>query len=742
MSIDLSQFHQVFFEESFEGLDIMESELLDLSPDSVDAETVNTIFRAAHSIKGGAGTFGFMSVSEFTHVVETLLDEIRSGKRALIQTHVDLFLQSVDCLRAILTSLKDKEEPEPGRSAELKTEFEAILAAQPGQLVETEVQDDDGVTPDGHGVAEVLGWRVHFVPARDMLQTGNEPFRMFRELAALVPEGQFSVLADTRAIPEFTAMNPELCYLRWTLTLAGAVAREDIETVFEWIADDCQIDYQPLAECALADDTVEVEHSDGVQDSPPNLSPNGIQADTHHNTRHNEATGTATAVTVTDMATIADLTVVSNAVAAAVTLPTGAADKPAPVKATKTSKTAKSTDPSSIRVSIDKVDSLINMVGELVITQSMLGQLGQDFDMSRLARLQEGLSQLEQNTRELQESVMKIRMMPISFVFSRFPRLVRDLGNQLGKKVNLVMLGENTELDKTVMEKIGDPLVHLVRNSLDHGLEVTAKRLEAGKNEDGTITLNAFHQGGNIVIEVRDDGAGLNEDRILQKAKERGLVAANAELTPEEIHQLIFLPGFSTADIVSDISGRGVGMDVVRRNINELNGTIDVKSQQGKGSTFVIRLPLTLAILDGQLVAVCKQTYIFPLVSIVESIQLQKQTLNNITGSQPVMKLRDEYIPIIRLDQVFNLRPPGEYPDEAMLVVVEGDNEKIGIVVDDLLGQQQVVIKSLEQNYQKVGGVSGATILGDGTVALIIDISGVGKKMDGRTSTSGAEAAA
>ncbi len=742
MSIDLSQFHQVFFEESFEGLDIMESELLDLSPDSVDAETVNTIFRAAHSIKGGAGTFGFMSVSEFTHVVETLLDEIRSGKRALIQTHVDLFLQSVDCLRAILTSLKDKEAPEPGRSAELKTEFEAILAAQPDQVVETEVKDDDVVTPDGHGVAGVSGWRVHFVPARDMLQTGNEPFRMFRELAALVPEGQFTVVADSQAIPEFTAMNPELCYLRWTLTLAGAVAREDIETVFEWVADDCQIDYQPLVECALTDDTVEVEHSDGVQDSPPNLSPNGIQADTHHNSRHNEATGTATAVTVTDMATTADLTVVSNAVAAAVTLPTGAADKPAPVKATKTSKTAKSTDQSSIRVSIDKVDSLINMVGELVITQSMLGQLGQDFDMNRLARLQEGLSQLEQNTRELQESVMKIRMMPISFVFSRFPRLVRDLGNQLGKKVNLVMLGENTELDKTVMEKIGDPLVHLVRNSLDHGLEVTAKRLEAGKNEGGTITLNAFHQGGNIVIEVRDDGAGLDEDRILQKAKERGLVAANAELTAEEIHQLIFLPGFSTADIVSDISGRGVGMDVVRRNINELNGTIDVKSQQGKGSTFVIRLPLTLAILDGQLVEVCKQTYIFPLVSIVESIQLQKQTLNNITGSQPVMKLRDEYIPIICLDQVFNLRPPGEYPDEAMLVVVEGDNEKIGIVVDDLLGQQQVVIKSLEQNYQKVGGVSGATILGDGTVALIIDISGVGKKMDGRTSTSGAEAAA
>ena len=381
-------------------------------------------------------------------------------------------------------------------------------------------------------------------------------------------------------------------------------------------------------------------------------------------------------------------------------------------------------------MSIDKVDSLINMVGELVITQSMLGQLGQDFDMSRLARLQEGLTQLEQNTRELQESVMKIRMMPISFAFSRFPRLVRDLGGQLGKQVNLVMLGENTELDKTVMEKIGDPLVHLVRNSLDHGLETTEQRLAAGKPGEGTITLNAYHQGGNIVIEVKDDGAGLNEERILNKARQKDLVPETQELSSEEIHQLIFLPGFSTADVVSDISGRGVGMDVVRRNIAELNGSIEVKSKRGKGSTFIIRLPLTLAILDGQLVKVKDETYIFPLVSIVESIQLQKRSLNHVTGSQYVMKLRDEYIPIVRLDELFNLRASDDEFENPMLVVVEGDNEKVGIVVDDLLGQQQVVIKSLEQNYKRVTGISGATILGDGTVALIIDVSDVGKNLD------------
>jgi len=350
--------------------------------------------------------------------------------------------------------------------------------------------------------------------------------------------------------------------------------------------------------------------------------------------------------------------------------------------------------------------------------------------MSRLAKLQEGLSQLEQNTRELQESVMKIRMMPISFAFSRFPRLVRDLGNQLSKKVNLVTLGENTELDKTVMEKIGDPLVHLVRNSLDHGLETTEQRIANGKSEEGTITLNAFHQGGNIVIEVADDGAGLNEQRILDKAEQKGLVPESQVLTPEEIHQLIFLPGFSTADVVSDISGRGVGMDVVRRNISALNGTIEVRSQRGIGSTFIIRLPLTLAILDGQLVKVCDETYIFPLVSIVESIQVNRRSLSHITGSQYVMQLRDEYIPILRLDGIFGLRKDEPEPEELMLVVVEGDNEKIGVVVDDLMGQQQVVIKSLEQNYEKVLGVSGATILGDGTVALIIDISGLGKTLD------------
>lgn len=717
MSIDLSQFHQVFFEESFEGLDVMESELLALSPESVDAETVNTIFRAAHSIKGGAGTFGFMQVSEFTHQLETLLDEIRAGQRALEKSHVDLFLQSVDCLRAMLTSLKDHEAPDMTRAEELKKQFIAILKGEVACA-----SSDQPSVPETPVDAGPEGWVVHFIPSSDLLQTGNEPFRMFRELQSLLDDkSQLQIEVDSSHLPEFGSLHPEECYLHWTLTVTGAINKADIETVFEWVVDECDITYSRLGEVTNADADSDENPASAAEPSAEPATEAVATPATADATKPEE---TALAAAAAPMAAqIINIPIPDNTPA------------PAP-------KPAKSADQSSIRVSIDKVDSLINMVGELVITQSMLGQLGQDFDMSRLARLQEGLSQLEQNTRELQESVMKIRMMPISFAFSRFPRLVRDLGAQLGKKVNLVMQGENTELDKTVMEKIGDPLVHLVRNSLDHGLETTEKRIAAGKNETGTITLNAFHQGGNIVIEVRDDGAGLNEDKILQKARDRGLVAQHQELSSEEIHQLIFLPGFSTADVVSDISGRGVGMDVVRRNISELNGTIEVKSNRGTGSTFVIRLPLTLAILDGQLVRVRDQTYIFPLVSIVESIQLQKQTLNNITGSQPVMKLREEYIPIVRLDQIFHLRHRNENVDDAMLVVVEGDNEKIGIVVDDLLGQQQVVIKSLEANYQKVPGVSGATILGDGTVALIIDISGIGKKIEHRGAQPGKEQAA
>jgi two-component system, chemotaxis family, sensor kinase CheA len=380
---------------------------------------------------------------------------------------------------------------------------------------------------------------------------------------------------------------------------------------------------------------------------------------------------------------------------------------------------------SSIRVSIEKIDQLINMVGELVITQSMLGQIGQNFSLENLASLQKGLGQLERNTRELQESVMQIRMLPISFTFSRFPRMVRDLAKRLGKQIDLVLKGENTELDKTVMEKIGDPLVHLVRNSLDHGIELPDIRQSCGKPATGTITLNAYHQGGSVIIEIIDDGAGLNRSRITEKARENGLIGADTVLSDDEVCEMIFKPGFSTATEVSDVSGRGVGMDVVKRNIQELNGTVEVHTRPGQGSTFTIRLPLTLAILDGQLVRVGTETYVFPLVSIVESMQANEKLINKVAGGCDVFRLRNEYVPIVDLASVFSGAAGYSHINEALLVVVECDNQKIGIIVDELLAQQQVVIKSLETNFRRVEGISGATILGDGTVALIADVGGI-----------------
>ena len=383
---------------------------------------------------------------------------------------------------------------------------------------------------------------------------------------------------------------------------------------------------------------------------------------------------------------------------------------------------------SSIRVGIDKVDSLINLVGELVITQSMLGQMGSASDSineENIGHLREGLVQLEQNTRELQDSVMRIRMLPISFTFNRLPRMVRDISLQLGKQVQLELSGENTELDKTVMEKISDPMVHLIRNALDHGIEMPEVRKAAGKPELGTIALNAFHQGGSIVIEMTDDGGGIDTERLLAKARGNGLIGESELLTQDQKLELLFAPGLSTSEQVSDLSGRGVGMDVVRRNIQELNGSVEVSTEIGKGSTFRIRLPLTLAILDGQLVTVADQTYIFPLVSISESLQIDGAKVNNLAGGSDVYSLREEYIPILRLDRLFGLRQGEAVLDGSLLVVIESEGQKIGVVVDELLAQQQVVIKSLEDNYIRVLGVSGATILGDGNVAMIIDAVGL-----------------
>jgi len=649
MSIDISQFLDTFYEESFEGLDVMESELLNLDVGEADVEVVNTIFRAAHSIKGGSGTFGLNAVADYTHVMETLLDEMRAGQREVTQHAVDVLLRSVDVLRSMLLSLKDNEDLDNEMIASTHKELEVLLKGEASSdtAATTSSSDSTAIAVEG----KVLSWTIIFVPNEEMLQTGNDPVRIIRELDSL---GDISVEVNVDKLPELETLDPEQSYLSWTIKVSGDVAENDINECFEWVDDECEL-------------SIVAEREEG--------------GDRRVGDR----------------------------------------------RAKSKSGAKKATESSSIRVNIDKVDDLINMVGELVITQSMLSQIGgvEEFDSVSLERLNDGLVQLEQHTRELQESVMRIRMMPISFAFQRFPRLVHDLSSTLDKKIELVLNGETTELDKTVMEKIGDPLVHLVRNSLDHGIEIPQARLDAGKSETGTIELNAFHQGGNIVIEIRDDGAGLNHERILAKAIESGVVNKEDKLSHDQINDLIFAPGFSTAEVVTDVSGRGVGMDVVRRNIRELGGTVEVKSEAGVGSIFTIRLPLTLAILDGQLIRVGTETYIAPLISIIESLQIDPEMINSVTGSADVYKLRDDYIPIVRLHDVFGISPEKIGIKEGLLVVVENEGKKIGMFVDELLGQQQVVIKSLETNLKQIDGLSGATILGNGTVALILDINGV-----------------
>ena len=658
MSVDLEQFHQVFFEESFEGLDIMETGLMELDLGAANSEDINTIFRAAHSIKGGSGTFGFQGIADFTHVMETLLDEMRDGRRQVTREAVDSLLKSVDILRMMMNCEQDKSDPDTDTIKQQLTELEAILGASSG--------GGDVVTEStaSSGESASAGWNIVFEPDANMMLTGNDPLRIIRELAEL---GEIDVNTHQEKLPALSELEPENCYLSWDITLHGDIAESVIKDIFLWVEDECKLTLTPIK---------------------------------------NESAQPAAEEAKTE--------VIQPVKAAAAKAAAG------------DSKKAAAAGGSSIRVSIDKIDDLINMVGELVITQSMLSLLGEDFTMENLEKLQDGLGQLERHTREMQESVMMIRMLPISFSFSRFPRLVRDMSTQMGKKIDLVMSGENTEIDKTLIEKIGDPLVHLVRNSLDHGIEMPADRVAAGKDETGTINLNAYHKGGNIVIEITDDGKGIDPDAVLNKALEKGLVPAGANLSSQQINDLIFQAGFSTAKEITDVSGRGVGMDVVRKNITSLGGAVEIQSEYGKGSTFTIRLPLTLAILDGQTVIVGDEIYIIPLVSIVESIQISSDMINKVAGKGETFKLRDEYIPIVRLSSVFGIEnAKAKELEDGLLVVVEADRKPCGLFIDDLLGQQQVVIKSLEQNYHRVDGVSGATILGDGSVALILDIPGL-----------------
>jgi two-component system chemotaxis sensor kinase CheA len=671
MTIDLTQFHEAFYEESFEALDSMEAALLELDIGAPDKELINTIFRVAHSIKGGSATFGFSDIASFTHSLETLLDELRSGGMQVTVTMSDLLLKSVDVMRAMLRSVQQKRPIDAQRVSDLQFDIELMIVQKPA-APPPPAASAPGATPE----ATARRWEITFRPFPELFARGNDPLRMLRELAEL---GQLESIADASALPAFDALDPQSCYLAWNLVLTGDIEESTIRQVFEWAEGDCELQIRlanaPRVDAASAPAAAHAPAQAVVSAAQPKLE----------------------AVPRSE----------------------------SPVE--------KVADSGSIRVSVEKVDELMNTVGELVITQAMLSQLGSKLEGPTAEKLRAGLAQLERNMRELQESVMRVRMLPINVVFSRFPRMVRDLAQRLGKQIELKLTGEQTELDKTVLEKIGDPLVHLVRNSIDHGIESPEKRTAAGKSAAGTVYLDACHRGGNIAVEVSDDGGGLDKSRILAKAKDRGLVGANDVLTDEQIYELIFLPGFSTAEKTTDVSGRGVGMDVVRRNIKELGGKIELRSELGKGSKTIITLPLTLAIVDGQSVSVGGETYIVPLISIVESLRLKAQDVSRLSGRGEVFAFRGLYLPIVRLYELFGVEPRTKALDEGLIVVAEGEgHQRIGLFVDDLLGQQQVVIKSLQANYGHVEGVSGATILGDGSVALILDIPGLIRAMSMR----------
>ncbi|MDD2740824.1 MAG: chemotaxis protein CheW [Rhodocyclaceae bacterium] len=800
MAIDMTQFYQVFFEESAEHLAAMESLLLDLDINHPDSEQLNAIFRAAHSIKGSAGTFGFNDLAETTHILENLLDRIRKQELELRADMVDAFLEcgdrlremleghqgrgtadpaAVDAICARLRQLSSGDAPAAAAHLAVPAHVAAsVVLAAPAQPEGDEIAvrlpvADSGkrvydiqfvptqVSAKGEGVANLLDelrsmgvldivlqpsaddpsgfWELRLTTdvAKDVFSdqidfvSDNGAWRIAEDTAVAVDgTTAFGFFDDSPGVPDsvrgygfFEQLGGELA-----AAVSEAAAIDDSYGFFEPLPSEllAALEAVPMAEEGdgygfFAPLPEVAEHSE-VAATPTPPSGDGEEGD-----------GFGFFAPLPPIVAEAPAIKLAPAVAAPLAAPVAApvaavAREPSalPARAAKPAVTAAAaaSGDSSIRVSIEKVDQLINLVGELVITQAMLLQTAGQMQEQAPERLTVGLAQLERNTRDLQESVMSIRMMQISFVFSRFPRVVRDLSSKLGKQVELKTSGETTELDKSLIERITDPLTHLIRNSLDHGIELPEKRVAAGKSPVGTITLKAYHQGGNIVIEVGDDGAGLPRQKILDKAREKGL-AVSDQMTDQEVFHLIFEAGFSTADEVTDVSGRGVGMDVVRRNIQAMGGRVEIDSMLGVGTRMTVRLPLTLAILDGMSVAVGDQTYILPLSYVIESVQPEPGDIKTLSNQGRVIQVRGEYLPVLVLTELFGIKSKWRNFTQGIMIVIDADGTKAALCVDALVGQHQVVIKSLEANYRRVMGVSGATIMGDGHVALILDVSAI-----------------
>ncbi len=695
MQIDLNRFRAAFYEEAGEHLENMEAGLLALETSGGDSEVLNTIFRAAHSIKGASSTFGMDEVARFTHVLENLLDRMREGEILPTIDLCELLLKSTDVLSGLIQAEKNNIAPPPQVEETFRAlqQYSSVSAATQTKPIVS------AVATNSAGQA----YEIRFQPSASFFHSGQNPLFLIDELRQL--STAFEVKADVSRIPSLSQMDAEICYISWNIRLSTTSPESALRDVFMFVDEEStptiertlkSTEPSPIAvlntETKAADVSAAVEAKSGGTTASP-----------------------ATAVVAQVPEPTAELIATERR---------SGDDRRVEKKAsgTTTPGTQASTSSETVRVDRERLDKMINQIGELVIGTSMVEQDWSRFhpDMESAA-----LVQLGKIVRDLQEMSLSLRMVPIAASFQKMTRIVRDLSHRLGKQIHLETEGEDTELDKTVVDQIGDPLLHMVRNSVDHGIETPEERIAAGKSPEGTICLKAYHQGGNFIIEIQDDGKGLDRDRILRKAIERGIVSESDNLSDEDIYGLIFAAGFSTAEQVTDVSGRGVGMDVVRRNVEALQGSISIRSQMGKGCRMIVRLPLTLAILDGLLVRVSSDSYVVPLLSVVESIKPNSTDVQKVMGKGEVITLRGEIVPLLRLDRILSLQRNHVASDDGLLVIVEDQGRKYALVVDELLGQQQVVIKNLETNFQKVPGVAGATILGDGRVALILDINGI-----------------
>ncbi|MEX3971763.1 chemotaxis protein CheA [Paraburkholderia caribensis] len=759
MTLDITQFYQTFFDEADELLAQMEQLLLNLDVGHPDPEDLAAIFRAAHSIKGGAATFGFTALTETTHILESLLDRARNNEIVLRKDMIDTFLETKDVLSGQLADYRASAEPDAAVAAAICAKLEQLH------------KESSGAAPAAAAPAPAPAAAPAAVPA---VADGHAPEHVVEQAEQAVEAAGVwadNEPAETGAATSDAAAGPHL-----KITLRG-VGEKDQELLTEelgnlgrivgqvktgsditlWLESDVSSDDIVAVCCFVIDESQIVigrgaAPASGAEQGAPGASEAAQSEPVNAGGTASGGAGAPAAVVQPAVAAApapaaaqpvaqpaapatpapAEPAIVTPAAAAAPAATAPAAPKAAPASAegdrkARPAAAANAGEGSSIRVGVEKVDQLINLVGELVITQAMLAETTSTFDPALHDRLFNGMAQLERNARDLQEAVMSIRMMPMDYVFSRFPRLVRDLAAKLGKQVELVTFGQATELDKSLIERIIDPLTHLVRNSLDHGIETVEARKAAGKDSTGQLVLSAAHHGGNIVIEVSDDGAGLRRDKILAKAAKQGITVSDT-MTDDEVWNLIFLPGFSTAEQVTDVSGRGVGMDVVKRNIQSMGGHVEITSHAGKGSTTRIVLPLTLAILDGMSVKVGSEIFILPLNFVMESLQPQADDIYTVANGERVVRVRGEYLPLVALHEVFSVEDARTDPTQGIVTIMQTEGRRFAMLIDELVGQQQVVVKNLETNYRKVHGISAATILGDGSVALIVDVAALNRE--------------